>query len=83
MTHTPGPWNAETFCVWAGDKYVAATQTGIPEEEQQANAKLIAAAPELLEALKAAKQYLAFHSSEGCEPVPLQRVRAAIKAATS
>ena len=51
--HTKGPWQAERFCVWSEDKYVAATQTGINEEEQQANAKLIAAAPDLLEACKA------------------------------
>ena len=46
--HTPGPWNVEKYCVWAGDKYVAATQTGIDEEEQAANARLIAAAPDML-----------------------------------
>ena len=53
MSHTKGPWRAEKFCVWSDEKYVAATQTGINSDEQQANAKLIAAAPELLEALKA------------------------------
>jgi hypothetical protein len=51
-------------------------------EENLANAKLIAAAPELLAALKAAEQYLAFHSSENCEPVPLMQVRGAIAKAT-
>lgn len=43
--------------------------------------ELLASHDHLLEALEAAEQYLAFHSSEGCEPVPLQKVRAAIKAA--
>lgn len=54
--HTPGPWKAEIHCVWGGpnlDRYVAATGTGIGEQEQQANARLIAAAPDLLAALEA------------------------------
>ena len=49
--HTPGPWAvAETFspCVLIGDGYVQ-----LPvNDEAQANARLIAAAPELLEALQ-------------------------------
>jgi len=53
--YTPGPWKAEISCVWGGkskNTYVAATQTGLDEEEQKANARLIASAPELLGALK-------------------------------
>ena len=52
MGHTAGPWRAEKFCIWAGDKYIAGTQTGIAEQE--ANARLIAAAPDLLIALEMA-----------------------------
>jgi len=33
---------------------------------------------DLLAALEAAEQYLAFHSEPNCEPVPLQQVRDAI-----
>jgi hypothetical protein len=51
--HTPGPWHADIYCVWAGGIYVAGTKTGLPVEQQIANARLIAAAPELLEALEA------------------------------
>ena len=54
--HTPGPWKSDKFCVWGGthgDTYVAATQTGIGEYEQRANARLIAASPTMYEALKA------------------------------
>ena len=49
--HTPGPWYAEKFCIWAGDCFVAGTATGQGDPEQQANARLIAAAPDLLAAL--------------------------------
>ena len=48
---TPGPWYAEKFCIWAGDCFVAGTATGQGDPEQQANARLIAAAPDLLAAL--------------------------------
>jgi hypothetical protein len=64
--HTPGPWLTDRNNVHTGqiatihhclnnswvevwtDKWA---QTGLGEEEQEANARLIAAAPELLEAL--------------------------------
>ena len=48
---TPGPWYAEKFCIWAGDCFVAGTATGQGDPEQQANALLIAAAPDLLAVL--------------------------------
>ena len=53
MEHTPGPWKAEKFCIWAGETYVAGTQTGIGETTQQANAKLMAASPGMIDALNA------------------------------
>ena len=59
--HTPTPWAIEKYCVWAGDKYVAATQTGINEEEQQANATFIVKACNNYETLlTAAKKALEF-----------------------
>lgn len=57
--HTPGPWEAIGTAVYAetpnGSREIIFsrhnTRSGTPEE-QRANAHLIAAAPELLEALK-------------------------------
>lgn len=64
--HTPGPWLIEAQNCHFGDiatvhntdeKWVTIyaphwMETGMDEKEQSANARLIAAAPELLEALK-------------------------------
>lgn len=52
VTHTPGPWHIEDGrTVWAGDNLVAGVgRIGTPVE---ANARLIAAAPDLLVALDA------------------------------
>lgn len=69
--HTPGPWIATptsmTGAVWAGDEFIASVFPNAPEgwdgfseyeglHEMRANAQLIAAAPELLEALKVLSQ---------------------------
>lgn len=54
--HTKGPWKQrgeDSVCVIdANDNAIAFTDTFLPKKECIANAKLIAAAPELLEALK-------------------------------
>lgn len=64
--HTPGPWLIEAETCHTGDiatvhhtadKWVTIyaphwAETGMDEHEQSANARLIAAAPDLLEALK-------------------------------
>ena len=55
--HTPGPWNVlDGWTIWgAGDhrlKQLAEVETAFPEHE--ANARLMAAAPDMLAALKAA-----------------------------
>jgi len=56
VVHTPGPWKCEhmhtSICV--GDQTLASVYYGEGRSyaESQANAKLIAAAPELLEALQ-------------------------------
>lgn len=51
MTHTPGPWGDERKTVIVrGLTWVA--HAHYPSEEGQANAKLIAAAPELLSIVK-------------------------------
>ncbi len=67
-THTPSPWEVEYFTVRSTSPYyrnvceVAISQTGVNREESEANARLIAAAPELLEVSKRALAEL-----EDCE----------------
>jgi hypothetical protein len=61
---TPGDWRVDetvalgAYGVWSGDKQICRVRLGsdgaIPREERDANARLIAAAPELLAACKAA-----------------------------
>lgn len=62
-SHTPGPWSVvpgtNCFHVKAPDWYVAKTGNDTPEA--QANARLIAAAPELLEMLQAVVGLLERH----------------------
>lgn len=67
-THTPGNWSTSkgslTGAVWSGNELIASVYPNAPEDwdgrsefhrvdEMRANARLIAAAPDLLEALKA------------------------------
>ena len=72
--HTPGPWKAEGTCVYAlnGDRsniFFCGVQGGYTEQNRHrsvrtkcdellANARLIAAAPELLEALELCEEAL-------------------------
>ena len=52
--HTPGPWRVDYMTVLAGTKNLVAecASMAVGESESKANARLIAAAPEMLEALK-------------------------------
>ena len=54
-SHTPGPWIAHGCTLYAGPNRIAQTwdaeYDGLPTPEMEANAKLAAAAPQLLEAL--------------------------------
>lgn len=67
MTHTPGPWMPSQNIDWKTNPFSVIvrkpgthrttvanipTRSTIPPEEQEANARLIAAAPELLDALR-------------------------------
>jgi hypothetical protein len=66
--HTPGPWfvkeqNNTMNAVWSNKRYICTAYTGgainKPGIKQAlANARLIASAPELLEALKEAQSYI-------------------------
>jgi hypothetical protein len=55
LKHTPGPWIIRHEGVWSvgTDHEMTALVYGCTDKEEEANAHLIAAAPELLEALKA------------------------------
>ena len=54
--HTQGTWNTDGLAVVGDDPYleicICTSDTDIPKHEAEANASLIAAAPDLLEALK-------------------------------
>jgi hypothetical protein len=58
--HTPGKWWTETGCeVWADTALIATVHRAqVGRTEGDANARLLASAPELLEACKAAKALL-------------------------
>jgi hypothetical protein len=61
--HTPGPWTVDRIAVL--DEFSKAVALAVPRSMEYctyANARLIAAAPELLEALKAALPWI-----ETCE----------------
>jgi hypothetical protein len=68
--HTPGPWTLdEPHQVWAEavGEYVAITAEiedfdTVPRDQAEANARLIAAAPDLLEALKLAERHCPVNS---------------------
>lgn len=90
-THTQGEWYVEespngSVIVWARvsgnpdeDKYVIAVATVGPLAQRLADARLIAAAPDLLEACKAAEEWLSGWAS--AEPY-LTTIRAALSRAT-
>jgi hypothetical protein len=91
--HTPGPWKvkAGTNAVLAGRKQICShvnAASALPvnmlddQEIAQANARLIAAAPELLEALQAALE--ALRGSAGFDEInnAKKQIKAAIDKAT-
>jgi hypothetical protein len=67
LKHTPGPWNTmaadiyrATYRIFAGSEYLASVGNSVHTREQTAaNARLIAAAPELLAELEEAQSHLA------------------------
>lgn len=50
--HTPGPWGVHDLGIYADGICVAVCDAGIAIEQEMANARLIAAAPDLLEAIE-------------------------------
>lgn len=81
--HTPGPWLRDGLMIYAlmhsgwnrgverfkNRMYLALnTDHSVSREEVEANAALIQAAPDLLEALKEAKKALSHHGVPGGDP---------------
>lgn len=73
MDHTPGPWKAQGNAIWTdtdttpfrvADVTVSAPMNNI---DHKANANLIAAAPELLEACEYVLELIEQHSTEMSE----------------
>ena len=58
MKHTQGPWKVEPRSITGNQFTMIADHEIISPETTKANAKLIAAAPEMFEALKTAKEYI-------------------------
>lgn len=76
--HTPGPWvyhpgdviNAP--CIKAGKSGICLLQQNAHPEIRDANAHLIASAPELLEALKDALKSIKYRNDNGANELGLQ-----------
>ena len=77
LNHTPGPWSIRQEGVWSvgTDHEMTALVYGFTDEEEEANAHVIAAAPDLLEALKILAKLGESHGAEG---VYWDKARAAI-----
>jgi hypothetical protein len=61
--HTPGPWSkSERGYIFAGDSCIASTSD---LDENEANARLIAAAPDLLAALEQSLSWLSSYPGGG------------------
>lgn len=84
--HTPGPWKVKGLTIWANREdgssigVVANASTGDDDKADRHNARLIAAAPEMLDALK---DLLKCQASDGTKCAPndedLEQARAAIE----
>lgn len=70
--HTPGPWvRGEGLTIWArGKKLVAIASRSLrePSEEEEANATLATAAPELLAMLRECRATFAFAADGDDDP---------------
>ena len=86
--HTPGPWRVHQFTergkhgtIWTDISYTVVVQDTTESQpkwvcklygESAANANLIAAAPELLEALEACQKYIDFNAKHYATPTALE-----------
>ena len=79
--HTPGPWIARMNCdVMAGERLVADCMTGWLRDDR-ANARLIAAAPEMLEVLIDLQESAEYWSEHGAPFGIVDRLNALISRA--
>jgi hypothetical protein len=88
QTHTPGPWKTITLDneVYinpdrGADEYALLARVSINHPASEGNARLIAAAPELLEALELAHKALS-EESRYAQSTTANKIRAAIRKAT-
>lgn len=79
--HTPGPWTVGR-CTWNEDANVCYELEGI-KRGSAADARLIAAAPDLLEALCTARDHIDMGALEISHCKDAKRIRAAIAKATN
>ena len=94
--HTPGPWAADKYGVITGGEYLCTTIAETPvvawrsagqkkqSDQAMSNSRLIAAAPDLLAALKdcyAELNQLAFLQGDKLAKITLDKARAAISKA--
>ena len=84
VAHTPGPWKRHGLNVrspygcWICTLLDVWSDARTPKNQKMANARLIAAAPDLLAALEAALTAVEYyHEHEGCDAM-LDQARAAI-----
>ena len=81
--HTPGPWTIQGAFIGTDDAHIAQVKgegRGVTSQRAEANSMLIAAAPDLLAALKVLLPLAA--SSYGALSKDLNQARAAIAKAT-
>lgn len=75
--YTPGPWHVDEHgAIRGGDLSIVATRHRLPMEVHTANAHLIAAAPDLLQALKEAVEVFCIEVPFGNKTIA--QMRAAI-----
>lgn len=83
--HTPGPWKSvqinSKLQVWDNDENVICQIHNIAPSENEANARLIASAPELLEALKTIQSVLNGWNTEGKYINLIEHAKSAIQKA--
>jgi hypothetical protein len=94
VSHTPGPWSWDSDTMFSSSddvKHVrwrvcamgkTITQVYRNDEHAESDARLIAAAPELLEALKAAEQCIGELSPTQARVEAMQMIQAALAKAT-
>ena len=87
MTHNKGPWIYEKEIVSYGIRqpggyFIAETLNGMEESAHEANARLIAAAPDLLESAKLLIDSYDICRKDRTPDVIFERLRAAIAKAT-